>query len=147
MQARVSGSWSRGWLLGWRDITNAHNERTLIASVFPRTAVGHKLPLMLSGAEPRLVSLLYANLCSLALDYATRQKVGSTSLTYFILKQLPVIPQAQYQAVAAWSRETSLRDWLNLRVLEVTYTASDLEPFARDVGYPGPPFRWRVCFP
>ncbi len=28
--------WSRGWLLGWRDITNATNERTVIATVFPR---------------------------------------------------------------------------------------------------------------
>ncbi len=26
--------------------------------------------------------------------------------------------------------------------LEFTYTAWDLEPFARDVGYDGPPFRW-----
>ena len=28
------------------------------------------------------------------------------------------------------------------RVLELTYTAWDLEPFARDLGYDGPPFRW-----
>jgi hypothetical protein len=27
-------------------------------------------------------------------------------------------------------------------VLELTYTAWDLEPFARDCGYEGPPFRW-----
>ncbi len=28
--------WSHGWLMGWRDITNATNERTVIASVVPR---------------------------------------------------------------------------------------------------------------
>jgi hypothetical protein len=28
------------------------------------------------------------------------------------------------------------------RALELTYTAWDLEPFAQDVGYCGPPFRW-----
>jgi len=28
------------------------------------------------------------------------------------------------------------------RVLELTYTAWDLEPFAKDCGYDGPPFRW-----
>jgi hypothetical protein len=28
------------------------------------------------------------------------------------------------------------------RVLELTYTAWDLEPFARDCGYDGPPYRW-----
>lgn len=32
--------------------------------------------------------------------------------------------------------------WLLPRVLELTYTAWDLEPFARDCGYEGPPFRW-----
>ena len=28
------------------------------------------------------------------------------------------------------------------RVLELVYTAWDMEPFARDHGYDGPPFRW-----
>ncbi len=28
------------------------------------------------------------------------------------------------------------------RVLELTYTAWDLAPFARDLGYDGPPFRY-----
>ncbi len=28
------------------------------------------------------------------------------------------------------------------RILELTYTAWDLEPFAHDVGYDWPPFRW-----
>jgi hypothetical protein len=27
-------------------------------------------------------------------------------------------------------------------VLELTYTAWDMQPFARDLGYHGPPFRW-----
>ena len=32
--------------------------------------------------------------------------------------------------------------WLITRVLELTYTAWDLEAFALDCGYAGPPFRW-----
>src|SRR5207237_9270754 len=28
------------------------------------------------------------------------------------------------------------------RVLELTYTAEDMRPFAEDLGYDGPPFRW-----
>jgi hypothetical protein len=35
-----------------------------------------------------------------------------------------------------------MRDWLLPRVLELTYTAWDLEPFARDCGWFGPPFVW-----
>ena len=36
----------------------------------------------------------------------------------------------------------SFRDLILPRVLELTYTAWDLEQFARDCGYAGPPFRW-----
>jgi len=42
-----------------------------------------------------------------------------------------------------WTSNTqALREWLLLRVLELTYTARDLEPFAQDCGWSGPPFRW-----
>ena len=37
---------------------------------------------------------------------------------------------------------TDAADWLFPRVLELTYTAWDLAPFAVDCGYDGPPFRW-----
>lgn len=38
-----SKSWNNPWLFGWRDITNATNERTVICSVFPRTGAAHTL--------------------------------------------------------------------------------------------------------
>lgn len=139
---RLEERWQRGWLLGWRDICRSTDKRTVIASLIPRVAVGHKFPLMFAGREPRLVAALYGNLCSSALDYAARQKVGGTSLTYFIVKQLPILAPAAYMARAPWASEISVRDWLLPRVLELTYTAWDLEPFARDCGHEGPPFRW-----
>ena len=33
-------------------------------------------------------------------------------------------------------------DWITYRVLELTYTAWDLQPFAKDCGYDGAPFVW-----
>ncbi len=33
-------------------------------------------------------------------------------------------------------------DYIASRVLELTYTSHDLAPFARDLGYEGPPFDW-----
>jgi hypothetical protein len=63
-----------------------------------------------------------------------RQKIGGTHLTYGYLKQLPVIPPHTYTP--------ALLDFIVPRVLELTYTAWDLQPFARDVGYDGPPFVW-----
>lgn len=71
-----------------------------------------------------------------------RQKVGGTSLTYFYLKQLPVLPPWVYCRLAAWSGEGRLSEWIASRVLDLTYTAWDMRPFVLDLGYSGPPFPW-----
>jgi hypothetical protein len=109
--------------------------------MIPRVASGDKFLLMMPASEPKDVACLYANLCSLILDYAARQKVGGTNLKYFTMKQLPVLPPATYLRSAPWEAR-GLGGWLLPRVLELTFTAWDLEPFAVDVGYAGPPFRW-----
>lgn len=142
IQQRLAGKWEQNWLLGWRDICRSTDQRTVIASLMPCAAVGHTFPLALPAANFRLVASLYANLCSFAFDYSARQKIGGTHLTYHILKQLPVIAPTAYEAEAPWSSETTIRDWLLARVLELTFTARDLEPFARDCGYDGEAFRW-----
>lgn len=141
VSARLEGE-TRKWLLGWRDVTASTNQRTVVASVVPRAAVGHTFPLMFPSVEPRVIACLYANLCSFALDYAARQKVGGAHLTYGYLKQLPVLPPRTYDEAAPWERAVKLRDWFLPRVLELTYTAWDLEAFGADVGHHGPPFRW-----
>lgn len=139
---RLAGKWTRSWIVGWRDICRSTDQRTVIASLIPRGAVNHKFPLMLGDRDASLSVLLYANLCSFALDYAARQKIGGTSLTYFIVKQLPVLPPSAYAVAAPWHAGTRLVEWLLPRVLELTYTAWDLEAFGHDVGYKGAPFRW-----
>ena len=139
---RLRDRWARRWLLGWRDITRAVDQRTVFASLIPRTGVGHTTPVMFTDADPVLVAALYANLAAFALDYAARQKLGGTHLTYSYLKQLPVLAPGVYAGAPAWSATAPAVDWLLPRVLELTYTAWDLEPFAKDVGYDGPPFRW-----
>jgi hypothetical protein len=140
---RLAGVWNRHWLLGWRDITDARSSvRTVVASLIPRVATADTFLLAMPSVEPRLAASLYANLCSFVLDYAGRQKVGGTHLKYHVMKQLPALPPKAYEASAAWSVAILVSDWLLPRVLELTYTAWDLEPFARDVGYDSPPFRW-----
>jgi hypothetical protein len=48
-----------------------------------------------------------------------------------------------FQVAYAWSAQAEpIREWVLPRVLELTYTAWDLEPFAQDCGWSGPPFRW-----
>ena len=74
---------------------------------------------------------------------AARQKLGGIHLSFFILNQLPVFRPVTYDQLCPWSGNgKTLRDWLWRRVLELTYSAWDLEPFAQDCGWSGPPFRW-----
>lgn len=71
---------------------------------------------------------------TIVVDFALRQKVGGANVSFFIMKQLPVLPPETYTP--------DLLDLIVPRVLELTYTAHDLAPFARDCGYHGPPFAW-----
>jgi len=97
---------------------------------------------MFPSVDPRLAASLYANLCSLALDYTARQKVGGLHLTYGYLKQLPVLPPSKYSETCPWHSARPASDWILPRVLELTYSVWDLKPFAEDCGDDGPPFLW-----
>ncbi len=119
------GDWKRGWLLGFRRITNATNERTIVASLLPATGAGDVLPVCLSSASSTLMACLLSNMNALAADYIARQKVGGTHLDFHYARQLPVLPPDAYSA-------DDLR-FIVPRVLELVYTAWDLEPFADDV--------------
>ena len=45
VEARLDEVWDRGWLLGWRDVTDARaSVRTVVSSIVPRTAVNHTFP-------------------------------------------------------------------------------------------------------
>jgi len=130
-------------LLAFRDITNATNLRTAIFSTIPVEACGHTLPVLV--LDPKCMrELTYLASCtsSFVFDYVARQKLGGTHMTFFILKQLPVLPPAQYIDICKWNDRVSLGNWILPHALELTYTAWDLEPFAKDCGYDGPPFRW-----
>jgi hypothetical protein len=140
---RFGVTWRQPWVVAWRDITNSTNERTMICSVIPSLAVPDTAKVVfLSHAQVPLTPTLVANLCAVASDFVSRQKVGGTHMSAFIVEQIPVLPPATYAESAGWDRGTVLRDWILPRVLELTYTAWDLESFAKDVGHDGPPFRW-----
>jgi len=120
--------------VGWRDITNATNERTVIASVIPLAAVGNQMPLMLflemeTKSKP---ATLLANLSSFFFDFVIRHKTGGTPMDYFIYKQLPVLTPDR-------CTEPDLA-FIVPRVLELTFTAHELLGWAQDLGYDGPPF-------
>jgi hypothetical protein len=114
------------WLMGWRDITNATNERTVIASVVPRAGTDFTLRVVSgSGCKAELLPCILANLNSIVFDYVARQSLGGTHLSDYITKQLPILPPSAYDAASL--------AYIVPRVLELTYTAHDLRPWAEEV--------------
>ena len=140
--ARLDDLWDGGWMLGWRDITRASDARTVIACILSTSAVNDKFLVMMPSPRAQLVAGLYANLSSMPFDYCARQKVGGVSLKYFTMRQLPALSPNAYAVRAPWAPSMRIRDWLLPRVLELTYTAWNLKPFAEDCGDDGPPFVW-----
>ena len=143
---------SDGWVLGFRDIARPTDVRTVIASIVPWAGYGNTLPLLLENAEgvgdqtdgaPVLdaanATCLVANLNSICMDFVARQKAQGTHLNWYIVEQLPVI------ALDAYDRRfgaVTARELVRDHVLRLTYTAHDMAPFARDLGYDGLPFVW-----
>jgi hypothetical protein len=128
----------RKWLVSFRNITNAGNERTVIVTITPREASGTLAPqIFVNAFNAKLVACLIANFNSLVLDFVARQKVGGTHLNHFILRQLPILQPSIYE-----ENNSLLTSLIVPRVLELVYVASDLEAFANDCEHCGPPFKW-----
>jgi hypothetical protein len=139
---RLADRWSREWLLGWRNVTGTADARTLIGTAFPRSGVGHSMPVALVDRDPLEIAALLATLWSYALDYVTRQKKGGINMTFFIVNQLAIPQPTAFHATAEWTDTGTVGRWIRDRVLELVYTSHDMSPFARDLGYSGEPFRW-----
>ena len=140
--------WTAGveWVLGFKEITAPTNVRTLIAALFPTIGFGNKVPILKPETTDRSEWLLAANLNATILDFVTRQKVQGQTLNLFIVEQLPVVPPDHYETICFGSKTAG--EIVREAVLELTYTAHDMTPFAREMGYVDetgtakPPFRW-----
>lgn len=129
------------WLTAFRDITNATNERTVLSSTIGKAGIGNTAAVYdLAPRVAAAAAILLANFDSLVLDWAARFSVGGTHMNFFIVKQLPVLPPEAFLDEAPSGG--TYAELVIPRVLELTYTAWDLEPFARDLGYDGEPFPW-----
>jgi hypothetical protein len=124
--------WTRNWLIGWRDITNATNERTLIASAFPLSGSGDTLLLLFPDVQDiRLAACLIGNMNSFVADYVTRQKIPGTHLKYNIFKQITLLPPDAY-------RQDEI-SWVTNRVVRLCHSSEAMSAFARDMGSNSPP--------
>jgi hypothetical protein len=123
------------WQLSYRRFGPSTNERSIIAKFSPVLGFGDsEFITHPAGIVTEQACTLLQNFNAYAFDYVARAKIGGTNINFFILRQLPILPPTTYTP--------SDLAFITPRVLELTYTAWDLEPFARDLGYGGPPFIW-----
>ncbi len=119
--------------LGFTNVTSPTNARSLLATLLPIYGVGHSMPLIIPSVDSACIMLLYACLDSFIFDYIGRQKLGGVNYTYFILKQVSAIPPTGFSIYEQFIKRS---------VLELSYTAHDLDLFSNDCGYVGHPFIW-----
>ena len=130
------------YMLALRRLTKPANERTAVFSILPECGGGNSMFVMTAKSVEHCVWLV-ADGNSMIFDYCARNKMGGTNLLQFIIEQLPLVHLESIRKAKFLSRgENAVLDWLLPRVLELTYTAWDLEAFAQDCGWSGPPFRW-----
>lgn len=125
--------WQRQWIIGLRDLTNATNERTVIAAAMPLSATDYTIRTLLADDFFDAVTFLACANC-LVFDFVARGKIGGMHLAEFVFQQLPILPPGAYDEAAL--------AFIVPRVMELTYTSHSMAPFARDLGYEGPPFAW-----
>ena len=145
-----AGFASLAWWIGWKDVTAPTNVRTVIAAAIPFSGVGNTFPILLPTRDRDAFILaapmMLANLNAVPLDYVARQKVQGQHLNWYIVEQLPVVAPEMYESVPFGSKTAA--EVVRETVLELTYTAHDMAPFARDLGFVDedgavrPPFRW-----
>ncbi|MDE5442897.1 restriction endonuclease [Bradyrhizobium sp. CSA207] len=130
------------WCIAIKDVTSVTNARTTIATLIPRVAAGHTLPVIFpapdGGSEcpsppySEFAVLVLANLNCVVLDYLSRQKVHGNHLAWYLIEQLPLLSKRDYRRkFGSKSAEEIVREV----VLELTYTSNDMAPFARDMNY------------
>ncbi|HWR59364.1 MAG TPA: hypothetical protein VN328_10800 [Thermodesulfovibrionales bacterium] len=132
----LSKKTDRKWLLAYRDITSSVVLRTTIAAIIPRTAAVDPCRLIYFGNDisPAMSACFLAMFNSLVFDYFARQKVSGSHLAIFVLNQLPVVPLSTFKGNDI--------NFIASRSFELSYTSHDVQPFAEDMGYDGPPFKW-----
>lgn len=126
------------WGMGFRDVARPTDTRTMIAAVVPRGPFNDKTPVLQAPKESDGAQFvkdgpgIIGTLNSYVFDFILRQKIPSTGVKLFVLEQIPVIPPAAYdRRFGARAAAEIVRD----HVLRLSYTAHDLAPFARDMGY------------
>jgi len=140
------------YLLAYRRSTATTNSRTMVSAISPIAGYGDSLFLLIPAQNiaksqwAETIALVQATFMSLPFDFVARNKLQGQNFSWYILEQLPVIPPDRLNATRFGPKTAA--EIIRAAVLELTYTAHDMSPFARDMGHVDeageilPPFIW-----
>ena len=110
--------WDKPWMLGFRGISRATDQRTVICSVLTSMiGAGNSIPLIFPKYDKNS-ECIFANLNSLVVDFIDRIKQAGPNFNIFILNQLPVFDPNTYC-------EDDI-EYINKRVAKLTKNSSDV---------------------
>ena len=125
------------YLLGFRHVAAPTDIHSMIAALIPIAGAGNSFPLLIGENTHPLnanhMAFILANLNAVPLDFILRQKVQGKNLNSYIIEQLPVIPLDDYKTIS-FGPKTAAEIVCEI-VLEMTYTAHSMAPFAYDMRY------------
>ncbi|MFC4337369.1 Eco57I restriction-modification methylase domain-containing protein [Salininema proteolyticum] len=126
-----SQNWEKGWMLGWRRIARSTDERTFISGFIPSSAIPDSTFLMLSSE----IDFKYvpAIMNSFVNDFVARQKLGGTNVNFFTTEQISILPPSHIQPHT---------EFLASRLVELSYTGTELKSVGREFNSDGEPFIW-----
>ena len=125
-EGKIVWHWNHKWLLGFRDVTNATNERTFVCSPIPNAVgVGHSTTLLYAERGTMPVASLCAMLSSLVFDYITKQKIGGSHASISFVKQFPALTPDQIPSAMQWQ--------IVKRVAELCYFNHDMDGWASEL--------------
>ena len=134
------------WVIGFKDVTAPTNQRSMIASLLPFYGFGNTLPVFIpdesdcTGINYKFIApIILANMNSFIWDYIARQKIQGQHLNLYIIEQVPFVSK---ELLTHHGIKADIPKFIFDQVLHLSYTAKDMEPFARDMGYEGEPFEW-----
>ncbi len=136
--------YDKKWLLTYRHVCRAIvDARTAQVCISPNEPTSDSCALLLFDSAPKEAAsaayLLVAAWTSFIGDYVLRQKIYGPALTKAIAYQLPA---PCIETVEMHHRGYIDAEFIKKRALELTFVTWDLESFARDLGFTGPPFQW-----
>lgn len=119
-------------MLGHRRVARNNDERTCVATIIPYGAASYGW-ILSTGPSAEELTLLVATYNAFVYDYALRNSFSQPSIPQGTSQQSPVADPSLLDAH---------RTFIQRRVIELTYTALDMKPFACDLGDFESPFVW-----